>query len=83
MGTCWNCNTQITLGEKRTNCDNCGSIIFYRCNSCSHEFEVLDKKTKKKLKECKLCGFFICSNCGVCSWSCDKYKWERKTNVSW
>jgi len=78
MGTCWNCNTEIDLGKERTNCDVCGNIIFYHCNSCGKKFEVLDKKTKKKLKECKLCGYFICPNCKVCSWSCDKYKWERE-----
>ena len=78
MGNCWNCNTQITLGEKRTHCDVCGNIIFYYCNNCSYKFEILDKKTKKRLKECKLCGHFICPNCGVCSWSCDKYKWEKE-----
>lgn len=78
MGTCWNCNTQLNLGEKRVHCDNCGSIIFYKCNNCEEEFEVLDKKTKKKLKECNLCGYFLCPSCGVCSWSCIKYRWERE-----
>jgi len=78
MGTCWNCNTQLSLGKDRTNCDMCGSIIYYKCNSCKEEFEVLDKKTKKKLKECKLCGYFICPSCGVCSWSCPKYEWEKE-----
>lgn len=78
MGTCWNCNIQLTLGEDRTNCDNCGSIIFYNCNNCGEKFEVLDKKTKKKLKECKLCGYFICPSCKVCSWSCSKYSWEKE-----
>jgi len=78
MGTCWNCNTQVSLDENQTNCDECGEVLYYRCNSCKEEFEVKDKKTKKKLKECKLCGFFICPFCGVCSWKCPKYKWEKE-----
>ncbi len=78
MGTCWNCNTQITLGEDRSECDNCGSIIFYHCNKCTTKFEVLDKKTKKKLKECKLCGYFICPHCGMCSYKCIRYSWEKE-----
>lgn len=78
MGTCWNCNTQITLGEERTTCDCCGEILFYHCNSCGKRFEVQDKDTKKKLIECKLCGYFTCPNCSVCSSSCKKYKWEEE-----
>ena len=78
MGSCWNCNTEITLGEERTKCDVCENIIFYRCNNCKEEFEVLDKETKKKLRECKICGYFICPNCKVCSWNCNKYEWEKE-----
>ena len=78
MGTCWNCNTELTLGDERTKCDSCGSIIYYKCNSCKEEFEVEDEKTKKKLKICKLCGYFICPNCKVCSWSCPRYEWEKE-----
>lgn len=78
MGTCWNCNTQITLAEEQTTCDSCGSIIYYKCNSCKEEFKVEDRKTKKKLKECKLCGYFFCPSCGVCSWSCSRYTWEKE-----
>lgn len=78
MGTCWNCNTQVTLKDKETKCDFCGEIIFYKCNNCHYQFEVIDKKTKKKLKECKLCGYFICPECGVCYYNCDKYEWEKE-----
>ena len=78
MGTCWNCNTEITLGEERTKCDVCGCVLFYKCNSCKLEFKIEDKNTKKKLKECKLCGYFICPNCNICSITCNKYEWERE-----
>ncbi len=78
MGTCWNCETQVTLGEERTDCDNCQEVIFYHCNSCKERFEVLDKKTKKKLIECKLCGYFKCPSCEVCYTLCDRYEWERE-----
>ncbi len=76
MGTCWNCNTQISLGEERTRCDNCHTILYYHCNNCSKRFNVEDKKTKKKLVECKLCGYFKCPYCQICSWNCAKYMWE-------
>lgn len=76
MGTCWNCNTQLSLQRDQTNCDNCGEIVFYKCNDCHQEFEVKDKKGK--LEECKMCGYFKCPHCGVCSWSCERYNWERE-----
>jgi hypothetical protein len=78
MGTCWNCNTQISLEQDQTNCDNCGEIIFYHCNNCSEKFEVLDKESKKKLEGCKLCGYFKCPHCSICSWSCKRFEWERE-----
>lgn len=78
MGTCWNCNTEVTLKADQTQCDNCGEIIFYRCNDCKGEFDILDKESKNKLEECKFCGYFKCPYCGVCSWSCERYKWERE-----
>ena len=78
MGTCWNCNTEISLGEDRTNCDNCGEILFYYCNNCKERFDVEDKKSKKKLEECKLCGYFKCPHCRVCFYGCKKYGWERE-----
>jgi len=77
MGTCWNCETEITLQEEQTNCDNCGEVISYNCNNCKKRFEVVDKESKKKLVVCKFCGYFKCPYCNVCSWSCEKYKWER------
>lgn len=78
MGTCWNCNTELTLQENQTNCDNCGEILYYKCNNCKKEFEIVDKESKEKLEECKLCGFFKCPYCKVCSWNCKKYNWERE-----
>jgi len=78
MGTCWNCNTEIDLGEERTKCDVCGSVLFYKCNYCKERFEVLDKKTSKKLKICKLCGHFFCPNCRVCYYGCSRYDWEKE-----
>ncbi len=78
MGTCWNCNKQVSLGKDEINCDNCGEVLFYRCNSCKEQFEIIDKKTKEKLEECKLCGYFKCPECGVCSRGCTKYLWQRE-----
>jgi len=76
MGTCWNCNTEVTLQKDQTKCDKCGEILFYHCNSCKEEFKVEDYETKEKLEECKLCGYFKCPHCGICSWNCARYKWE-------
>lgn len=78
MGTCWNCNSQLTLREEETRCDNCQTILFYQCNDCKEEFRIVDKKTKKRLKECSLCGYFKCPECSVCSWACKRYHWERE-----
>lgn len=49
MGTCWNCNTQVSLGKDQTKCDNCHEILFYRCNDCKEKFEI--QKIKKKDSE--------------------------------
>jgi len=78
MGTCWNCQTQVTLQEGQTNCDSCKEIIFYHCNSCGEKFEIIDKKTKNKLEECKLCGYFKCPHCDVCYHGCKKYEWQKE-----
>jgi len=78
MGTCWSCNTELNLGEERTHCDICGNIIFYKCNNCKEKLKVENKETKKKLKICKLCGYFFCPTCGVCSWNCQRYSWEKE-----
>lgn len=76
MGTCWNCGTEVTLKEGRTKCDNCNKILFYHCNNCKKKFIVENKG--QKLKECKLCGYFYCPNCGICFYGCKKYKWQEE-----
>jgi len=78
MGTCWNCVTQVTLEGEQTHCDNCGEIIFYHCNSCKQKFEVIDKKSKNKLEECKLCGYFKCPHCKICYHSCKRFEWQKE-----
>lgn len=78
MGTCWNCNIEITLQENRTECDNCGKTLFYKCNTCKGEFEIKDKKTEKQLETCKLCGFFRCPHCNVCKYTCKRYEWQSE-----
>lgn len=77
-GGCWKCGKQLKLNDDQTNCDNCGSLIKWKCNSCNEIFEVKDKDSNKKLKECKVCGFFVCPHCGVCFWNCDKFKWQKE-----
>lgn len=77
-GGCWKCKSQITLKDEQVKCDKCGTLIRWWCNSCKQPFDILNKKTNKKLKECKTCGFFICPHCEVCSWICDKFKWQKE-----
>ena len=77
-GGCWKCGKQLTLKDNQTTCDSCCEMIKWNCNSCNKTFEIVDKKTKKKLKECKICGYFICPYCGVCLWNCDKFLWQKK-----
>jgi hypothetical protein len=78
MGTCWNCDTEVTLQKDQTRCDKCGETLFYHCNSCKEEFKVENFETKEKLEECKLCGYFKCPHCGICFWNCQRYKWEAE-----
>lgn len=50
MGTCWNCNTEITLKEGRTNCDVCGEILKKRLSdkdSCQLYRGSFDRKNGK------------------------------------
>lgn len=78
MGTCWNCETQVTLQDKETKCDKCHRVLFYKCNSCKEGFQIVNETTEEKLLECKLCGHFNCPHCSVCSYTCRRYEWERK-----
>ncbi|HKL23977.1 MAG TPA: hypothetical protein VJ912_01445 [Candidatus Nanoarchaeia archaeon] len=78
MGTCWNCETELSLQENQTKCDNCGQVVYYKCNACKEEFLVEDKESKKKLEECKLCGFFKCPHCGTCYDGCKKFSWQKQ-----
>ncbi len=76
MGTCWNCGSQVTLSKDQTECDNCHETLYYYCNNCKEGFEI--KSKKGKLEVCPFCSYFKCPNCGVCSWSCKRYDWEKE-----
>lgn len=78
IGGCWKCKTQLTLKDEQVKCDKCGTLIRWWCNSCKEPFDIFNKETRKKLQECKVCGYFICPHCGVCSWNCDKFKWQKE-----
>lgn len=80
MGICWNCGTQITLKEEEIKCDNCGKVINYQCNYCHKWFLIYDEKREERVKECGICGFFICPYCGTCSQDCEKLKWQIEIN---
>ena len=74
-GGCWKCGTQFHLGEEDTRCPNCNEVVRWNCNSCHQEFKIVDKVSKKKLVDCKVCGYTKCPYCGTCSVVCDKNKW--------
>ena len=80
MGKCWNCKKEITLKDEEVRCDNCGKIVNYQCQSCHRWFSIYDEKKKEKLKECKICGYFVCPYCGTCSIDCEKGLWQTEIN---
>lgn len=78
MGKCWNCGCDVFLKEEEVYCDRCKVIVRYWCNQCKKPFDVQNKETKKKLKECKWCFYFICPNCNSCSYDCPKHEHYNK-----
>jgi len=62
MGKCIHCHKEITLKEGEVNCPNCGMPPYY-CWNCYN-------KISGEGKQCKVCGFFPCFNCGVCGEKC-------------
>lgn len=72
MGVCWNCGVDVFLKESEVRCDRCKEVVRYWCNSCANPFDVQDKETKKKVRGCKWCGYFICPSCNSCSPNCKK-----------
>lgn len=77
MGKCYNCQKELTLREEETHCDNCKILVRYWCNNCKQPFDIIDKESNEKLKECGICGFFTCPNCGVCWVNCEKNEWAE------
>ena len=78
MGKCWKCGTEVILKDEETRCDRCKEIIRYWCNGCAKPFDVQDRETKKKIKECKWCYYFICPYCNTCSQTCPKFEHQNK-----
>ncbi len=78
MGKCWNCKTEVFLKDEEVRCDRCKQIVRYKCNNCKKLFDVQNKETKKKVKICLWCGFFLCPNCNSCSPDCQKYEHHNK-----
>lgn len=76
MSKCWNCGTELTLKDEEIKCDSCGKIVNFCCNSCHKWFSLYDEKKETKIKECSICGFFVCPYCGTCSPSCNKELWQ-------
>jgi predicted RNA-binding Zn-ribbon protein involved in translation (DUF1610 family) len=78
MGTCWSCGKELSLQKDDTKCDSCGEEIYYRCNNCKELFLVYDEEIKQKRRECKVCGYFQCPHCGVCSLECERELWQTE-----
>lgn len=78
MGKCYKCGTEVTLKEEETHCDNCGIIIRYWCWNCKKGFDIENEETKEKLKECSVCGYFYCPECGCCGKNCETQEWISK-----
>ena len=54
MGTCWNCETEVTLKEDQTNCDNCGKQFpkgTKHCSTCPPYKKGKNFGEPRKLKE--------------------------------
>lgn len=78
MGRCWKCGCELRLDGDEFICDNCNKIMGYSCWNCKNYFEVRNPKTKKKINECNICGYFYCPHCGTCGPNCDKNLWDKK-----
>jgi len=46
--------------------------VNYPCNYCKEWFAI------DKTSLCAVCGFYVCINCGTCSQSCQKEKWQTE-----
>lgn len=77
MGKCWNCKKEITLKEDEVRCDSCGEIVKYSCWYCTKFFYVL-QDDDTKVKECDVCGYFICPDCGRCNQECPNFDWRKQ-----
>lgn len=77
MGKCSNCGVQFTLKNEEIICDNCKEIVNYPCHNCKRWFEILDDENQR-IKECLVCGFFVCPYCSSCGVDCNKIFWEQK-----
>lgn len=78
MGKCWNCEVDVFLREEETKCSRCKKTVRYWCINCATPFDVEKKEDKKRIKECKWCGFFLCPSCKSCDINCPKHEHKNK-----
>lgn len=74
MSKCYNCGSEFTLKNEEVRCDNCKKKVNFPCHNCGKWFSISDEENNK-IKECKVCGFFVCPNCGTCGPNCQKNNW--------
>ena len=77
MGRCWKCNRELRLVGNQWLCDDCDKPRGYKCWNCGFDFTIRDPITKKNLKECSTCTFYICPNCQSCGKYCRKIEWSK------
>lgn len=69
MSKCYNCGTEFTLKEEEIKCDSCRKNVNFICHNCKEWFEISENKL------CRVCGFYVCPNCGTCGINCQKKEW--------
>jgi len=77
MGTCWNCDSEFTLKNEETKCDNCREIINFKCHNC-HQWFSIKGEDGKRIGNCKYCGYFNCPKCNICGKKCESFEYQNK-----
>ena len=70
MGKCYDCGKEFTLREEEIKCDSCGKVVNFPCWNCKQWFDI------SETKNCKTCGNYVCTHCGLCGENCQKEYWE-------
>lgn len=78
MSKCYQCGAEFTLKNEEIKCDSCHRKVNFICHECKEWFSIWNEKKECKLKGCGFCGFFICPNCKVCGYDCQREDIKNK-----